>query len=85
MVTNVLNQARTTFEYAKACANAFHESNAPLFPLTVRLGIEQAQAQIHWIRSRRSRLEEQLVSNPADNHDQNVAYRTVHTLSDAPF
>ena len=79
VVSNVLNQARITFEFAKACADSFHESIAPLYPLTLQLSNEQAQAQIHWIVQRRKRLEEQLTSNPTDSPEQRHSYRTVKT------
>ena len=81
VVSNMLNQAQITFELAKACADSFNESIAPLYPLTLQLSNEQAQAQIHWMAQRRKRLEEQLTSNPADSPEDKNRYRTVRSHS----
>ena len=77
VVTRALEQARNSFQTAKSCADAFHESNAPLFPLTVQLTNEQAQRQSQWIQRRRQTLEEQLASTATDNPESKRDYMNV--------
>ena len=77
VVTRALEQARNAFQTAKSYADAFHESNAPLFPLTVQLTNEQAQRQSQWIQRRRQILEEQLASAATDNPERKREYMNV--------
>lgn len=80
----LLQYAQNAFNLTKAMADAFQESNAPLYPLNVLLSNEQAQSQVHWVHQRQIKLEEQAASNPNENNNERSRYRHVRHVCRIP-
>jgi len=82
LVKRLLEMASATFDLLRKSADAFNDSNAPLFPLLVQISPQNSQAQQEWVQQRRKRLEEQLNSNPGGFSVEKRKYYDVIPLCD---
>lgn len=76
IVSLILKNTISAYLNTDTCRQLFHESDAPVYAMNFLLTPEQERTQIEWIRTRRKTLEEQLSTNPGEDHNQRLQYRT---------